>query len=126
MQYSFLLYSPEAGDVEVSEDQMAWGRAAFDAYATEFDAAGVLVSAGMLQAVAASTTVSVRDGARTVHDGPLAAAAAEQLSGTFVITAPDIDAAIEWSAKCPGAQYGSVQIRPASMTFHDGAWHGQD
>ena len=125
MQYSLLFYSPEAGDVEVSEEQMAWGREAFDSYAKELDAAGVLVSAGMLQAAAASTTVSVRDGARTVHDGPLVAAA-EQLSGTFVITVPDIDDAIEWAARCPGAQYGSVEIRPASMTFHDGAWRGQD
>ncbi|TFD48926.1 YciI family protein [Cryobacterium frigoriphilum] len=122
MQYSLLVMSQEAGDAEVSDEAMEWGRAAFDAYAKSLDAAGVLVSADILQPVAVATTISVRDGALTVQDGPFADTR-ERLNGTFVVEVPDVDTAIAWAAKCPGAQYGAVEIRPSAIVFRDGAWH---
>jgi hypothetical protein len=36
----------------------------------------------------------------------------EQLGGYYLIEAPDLDAAIEWAARCPGAQYGAMEVRP--------------
>jgi hypothetical protein len=122
MQYSLLVISQEAEDAQVDEETLAWGRAAFDAYAKSLDAAGVLVSADILQPVAVSTTVSVRDGAAQVQDGPFADTK-ERLNGTFVLEVPDLDAAIAWAEKCPGAQYGAVEIRPSAVVFHDGEWH---
>ena len=122
MRYSLLVISQEATEAEIGEEAMAWGRAAFDAYGKSLDAAGVLISADILQPVAASTTVSVRDGATRIQDGPFADTK-ERLNGTFVIEVPDLDAAIGWAEKCPGAQYGAVEIRPSSVVFHDGAWH---
>jgi hypothetical protein len=124
MQYSLLVMSQEAGDAEVSDEAMEWGRRAFDAYAKTLDSAGVLVSADILQPVAVATTISVRDGALRVQDGPFADTK-ERLNGTFVIQVPDLDAAISWAEKCPGAQYGAVEIRPSAIIFHDGAWHSQ-
>jgi hypothetical protein len=121
MQYSLLVLSQEATEAEIGEEAMAWGRAAFDAYAKSLDAAGVLVSADILQPVAAATTISVRDGALTVQDGPFADTK-EKLNGTFVIRVDDLDAAIAWAEKCPGAQYGAVEIRPSAIIFVDGAW----
>ena len=123
MQYSLLVISQEPQDAEVDGEAMEWGRAAFDAYAKALDAAGVLVSADILQPVAASTTVSVRDGRTQVQDGPFADTK-ERLNGTFVLEVPDLDAAIAWAEKCPGAQYGAVEIRPSAVVFHDGEWHG--
>jgi len=122
MQYSLLVISQEAADAEIDEETMEWGRAAFDAYAKSLDAAGVLLTADILQPVAASTTISVRDGALQVQDGPFADTR-ERLNGTFVIEVPDLDAAIAWAEKCPGAQYGAVEIRPSAVVFHDGEWH---
>jgi hypothetical protein len=122
MRYSLLVLSEEATEATIGEEAMAWGRAAFDAYAKSLDAAGVLISADILQPVAASTTVSVRDGALTVQDGPFADTK-EKLNGTFVIQVPDLDAAIAWAEKCPGAQYGAVEIRPSAVVFDDGSWH---
>lgn len=124
MQYSLLVISRESGDVQVSDEDMAWGRAAFDAYAKALDASGALISADILQPVAMSTTVSVRGGALQVQDGPFADTK-ERLNGTFVIEVSDLDSAISWAAKCPGAQYGSVEIRPSAIVFHDGAWHSR-
>jgi hypothetical protein len=122
MQYSLLIISQEPGDAHVSEEMLAEGRAAFDAYAKSLDAAGVLLTADVLQPVTASTTVSVRDGSTRVQDGPFADTK-ERLNGTFVIEVPDLDAAIAWAEQCPAAQYGAVEIRPSSVVFRDGAWH---
>jgi hypothetical protein len=122
MQYSLLVISREPQDAQIDEKTLEWGRAAFDAYAKSLDAAGVLVSADILQPVAVSTTVSVRDGATAVQDGPFADTK-ERLNGTFVIEVPDLDAAIGWAEKCPAAQYGAVEIRPSAVVFTDGAWH---
>jgi hypothetical protein len=122
MRYSLIVLSQEAAEAEIGEEALAWGRAAFDAYAKSLDAAGVLISADILQPVAASTTVSVRDGVLKVQDGPFADTK-EKLNGTFVVQVADLDAAIAWAEKCPGAQYGAVEIRPSAVVFSDGGWH---
>ena len=122
MQYSLLVISQESGDAGITEEDMEWGRAAFDAYAKALDAAGVLVSADILQPVAASTTVSVRDGALQIQDGPFADTK-ERLNGTFVIDVPDLDGALDWAGKCPAAQYGAVEVRPSAIIFTAGEWH---
>jgi hypothetical protein len=121
MQYSLLLHAPEPTADEVSEEDMAPFLVAFDLYAKSLDDAGVLVSADILQRSDVSTTVTLRDGALHVQDGPFAASK-EQLAGSFVIDVPDLDAAIAWAEKCPGAQYGSMEIRPSAITFRDHEW----
>ncbi|MGC2616380.1 MAG: YciI family protein, partial [Terracidiphilus sp.] len=32
--------------------------------------------------------------------------------GYFLIEASDLDAALSWAARCPGAQHGIVEVRP--------------
>ncbi|WP_104162368.1 YciI family protein [Cryobacterium sp. N22] len=122
MQYSLLVISQESGDAGITEEDMEWGRAAFDAYGKALDAAGVLVSADILQPVSASTTVSLREGALQIQDGPFADTK-ERLNGTFVINVPDLDAALDWAGKCPAAQYGAIEVRPSAIVFTDGEWH---
>lgn len=121
MQYSLLLHSQEAEDAGVTEEDMAPFKVAFDLYAKSLDDAGVLVSADILQGVAASTTVTLRNGSLEIQDGPFAATR-EQLGGTFVIDVPDLDAALAWAEKCPGAQYGVIEVRPSAITFQGGEW----
>jgi hypothetical protein len=121
MRYSLLLHNQEAEEAGVTEEQMAPFRAAFDAYATSLDKAGVLVSADILQPSAASTTVTLRGGTLQVQDGPFADTK-EKLAGAFVIEVADLDAAIAWAEKCPGAQYGVIEIRPSEIVFRDGQW----
>jgi hypothetical protein len=122
MLYSLLLHSPEAADAGVTEEDMAPFRAAFDLYAKSLDAAGVLRSADILQPAEASTTLTLRGGSLQIQDGPFADTK-EKLAGAFVIDVPDLDAALAWAEKCPGAQYGVIEIRPSAITFHDGEWH---
>ena len=121
MQYSLFLISPEAADAGVSEEDMAPFRRAFDLYGKSLAEAGVLISADILQPAAASTTVTLREGTLQVQDGPFADTK-EKLAGSFVIDVPDLDAAIAWAEKCPGAQYGVIEIRPSAIRFVDGQW----
>ena len=44
-------------------------------------------------------------------DGPYADTK-EQLGGYYMIEVPDIDAALAWAARCPGAGTGSLEVRP--------------
>ena len=45
------------------------------------------------------------DGERVVTDGPFAETR-EMVGGYYLIDVPDLDAAIDWAARCPGAQHG--------------------
>jgi hypothetical protein len=64
-----------------------------------------------LQPSAAATTVRVKNGKTDVLDGPYADTK-EQFAGYYTVDVPDIDQAIAWAARCPSAQYGSIEIRP--------------
>jgi hypothetical protein len=45
-----------------------------------------------------------------VLDGPYAESK-EQLAGYYIIEAKDLDSAIAWAAKCPGAHHGTMEVR---------------
>ncbi|MCY1143394.1 YciI family protein [Actinoplanes sp. Pm04-4] len=77
--------------------------------------AGIYVSGESLADLVTATTVRVAaDGTRTVVDGPFAETR-EVLGGFYVIDVPDLDAALEWAARCPGALGGgSVVVRPVA------------
>ena len=64
-----------------------------------------------LEGTETATTVRVRDGERVVTDGPYAETR-EVLGGFYLLDVPDLDAAIEWAARCPGASYGTMEVRP--------------
>ena len=53
----------------------------------------------------------VRDGEQVVTDGPFAETK-EQLGGYYLIEVDSVDEAIEWAAKIPSAQLGSIEVRP--------------
>ena len=78
----------------------------------EIQDAGVVVASESLADLVTATRVQVADdGKRTVTDGPFAETR-EVLGGFYLVDVPDLDAAIDWAAKCPGAKYGSVEVRP--------------
>jgi hypothetical protein len=53
----------------------------------------------------------VREGKRLVTHGPFAETR-EQLGGFFMVEAKDLDEAIGIAGRIPGAQFGTVEIRP--------------
>ena len=123
MRYTLLLHYPEMTAADLGAEALAEGMAAFDAYAKALDAAGVLITAEVLQPSSSTTTVSLASGSLVVQDGPFADTK-EQVGGTVVIEVPDLDAALAWARQAPPVHYGAVEIRPTATRFVDGAWTG--
>ncbi len=124
MRYSLLLHYAELTPADLGPDgqkQFDEAQVAMSNYTKELAAAGVLISADVLQPSSASTTISKKDGALVVQDGPFADTK-EQLGGTFVLDVPDLDAALAWAEKSPGLGWGSIEIRPSAMHSVDGTW----
>ena len=69
------------------------------------------IHASPLQPVATATVVQVRDGKRSVTDGPFIETR-EQLAGYFLVEAQDLDEAIDIAGRIPGARIGAVEVRP--------------
>jgi len=111
MKYMLLIYSDQAEMASTPAAVMGEWMAAYGAYSEAVSKAGVVVNANRLRPASAATTVRVRDGKTQVLDGPYADTK-EQLGGYYLIDAPDLDAAIAWAARCPGAGIGTMEVRP--------------
>jgi len=121
MRYALLMHYGEPAEGEISEEAIAAAMEAFGAYGRALEQAGVLLSADVLQPTMATTTVTRREGILRVQDGPFAETK-EALAGVFVLDLPDLDAAISWAEKCPGAQWGVIEVRPTATAFVNGRW----
>jgi hypothetical protein len=86
-----------------------WG--GWNAFIGAMAQAGVIVKGDALLPPTTATTVRLRDGKRSVQDGPFADSK-EQLGGYFVIDVKDLDDALAWAARAPCAATGSVEVRP--------------
>jgi hypothetical protein len=93
---------------ELDAEMARWG-----AVHQELEAAGVLINGIGLDNDASATTLRTRDGERVLTDGPFAETK-EMLFSFYLIDVEDLDAAVEWAAKMPCAEYASVEIRPLS------------
>jgi hypothetical protein len=111
MQYLLLLYAQETGWAALTPAQQQEGMAAYQAYGEALTKAGVLKSANRLRPISDATTVRVADGKSQVLDGPYVDSK-EQLGGYYLIDVADLDAALSWAARCPGATHGTVEVRP--------------
>jgi len=113
MRYVLLTYnSPDALEAwkALTESER---RAEEDEYvrlASALAESDAYVAANEFEPSTPARTVRVRNGTRSVTDGP-AVAGDESLTGYFLIEVDTDEAAIEWAAKIPNARNGSVEIR---------------
>jgi hypothetical protein len=111
MQYLLLLSADESYFKHMTPEQQKQGMAAYMAYSEALTKANALKGSNRLQFTSTATTVRVIDGKTQVLDGPYADSK-EQLGGYYLIDVPDLDAALSWAARCPGASHGVVEVRP--------------
>ena len=111
MRYLLLIYTQEQAEVEATPAEQEAVMDAYFAFSREVREAGVMLGGEALQPTATATTVRVREGKTLTADGPFAKTK-EQLGGYYMLECPNLDEAIEWAAKIPGASHGSVEIRP--------------
>jgi len=109
LKYLLLIYADEQAWTE-DERQLCYGESTDLAH--QLKAKGQYLAASPLQPVATATSVRIREGRRTVTDGPFAETR-EQLGGFFMIEAKDLDEAISVAGRIPAARKGTVEIRPA-------------
>lgn len=111
MKYMLLIYGPAEGDW--SEEAVQAEMNSYWDYEKAVAEAGVILGSEALQGIDTATTVEVRaDGERVVTDGPYAETR-EVLGGYYLLDVPDLDAALDWAARCPGSHNGNrIEVRP--------------
>ena|ERR1700754_4152564 len=118
MKYMLLIQSAATTDASGAATEVADG-CSFEEWAQydkKVQEAGIFVAGHSLADLTTATTVRVGPaGDRTVTtDGPFAETR-EVLGGYYVIDVPDLDVALDWAARCPGAHGGgSVVVRPVA------------
>jgi hypothetical protein len=111
MQYMLLIYDEERAAESVPRERMNEIINAYMAYTQALRDAKVWVASNRLRPTSAATAVRIAEGRTQVLDGPFAETK-EQLGGYYLIDVPDLDAALSWAQRCPGARYGTVEVRP--------------
>lgn len=111
MRYIALIYTDPNLDPPRNTPERARMSDEYAALTQDMAKAGVTSGGAALQATSTATTVRVRDGKTLTTDGPFAETK-EQLGGFYLLDCKDLDQAIEWAARIPGARWGSIEIRP--------------
>ena len=114
MQYMMLIYGQEGGFDDLSQEARDAGMQEWFAYTQQMKEAEVMVAGDGLLPTSAATSVQVRDGKDFVTDGPFAETK-EALGGYYLMEVPSVDEAIAWAKRCPGAQYGTIELRPVMV-----------
>lgn len=114
MRYALLIFdsetahpSPEPAPPEVQAQVME----EYNAYTQMLRDRGAYLGGEALQPVSTATTVRVKDGQTITTDGPFIEAK-EALGGFYLVEARDLDEALDFAAACPGAKFGSMEVRP--------------
>src|SRR5256714_377486 len=112
MKYLLALIGDESRYADRTPEQGREGRRRRGESTRATTGAGALVAGEGRQPRATATTVKIQEsGDQIVTDGPFAETR-EQLGGFYLLECADLDEAIEWAAKIPGVQSGTIEIRP--------------
>jgi hypothetical protein len=110
VKYMLLIYGPDPDPGATGDEPMAdmdpWA-----AYTRALVHDGIYRAGEPLAPSTTATTVRVRDGRRLTTDGPFAETK-EVLGGYYLLECDDLDTALDAAARCPGAAYGSIEVRP--------------
>ena len=111
MHYLILIADNEQQWASLSEAEIGRVIGEFRAYSEELKRGGHYVTGHQLQPTTTATTLRTRGGKLESIDGPFAETK-EQIGGFYLITARDRREAEALAARCPGAKYGTVELRP--------------
>ena len=81
------------------------------AYCEALKKSGQLLGVEQLEPIKTALSVRVRNGKLSVTDGPFAETK-EQLGGYFLISARDLNEAIQVASKFPSVRFGTMEVRP--------------
>ena len=115
MKYLLLIYGNEAAmeayQANIPPDQQAAEAKVWYEYGDWLKEKGWYLAGEALQPTSTATSVRAHDGKPIVTDGPFAETK-EQLGGYYVLDVANADEAIEAGSRCPGATFGTIELRP--------------
>ncbi|MGE5713573.1 MAG: YciI family protein [Betaproteobacteria bacterium] len=116
MSYMLLIVEPKGQRRERTEDE---GRALYDSmlkFSADLKARGLLTVSQSLRSDAEAVRVQVRQGKRTLTDGPFAEAK-EMVGGYFLLTCKTREEAVAIATECPAAEWATVEVREFGPCF---------
>ena len=111
MRDLLLIYTPEVDDSLIPAEERQRVLEAYNAFGREAGERKVMLGGEALSPTSTATTVRVRNGGTLMTDGPYAETK-EALGGYYLLDVKDLDEALEFAAKIPGAQIGAIEVRP--------------
>jgi hypothetical protein len=110
-RYLLSIYQPDGGPPPGGVVDLDKIMKDVDALIVETKASGAWVFNGGLFPPSTATVVRFRDGEVLTTDGPYTEGK-EHIGGCLIITAPDLDAALEWGRKLTQATTLPIEVRP--------------
>ena len=115
-QYMLMIMEPHGQRATRTE---AEGRAVYDRmlrYADELKSQGVLQAAQSLRTATEGVRVNVREGKRTLVDGPFSETK-EMVGGYFLVECAGRDEAVAIASRLPAAEWATVEVREFGPCF---------
>lgn len=113
MQYMLLIYGDISAFAEMTEDEQNANMKEWFDYTGWLQGQGWMKAGDALEDIDQATCVRVQNGERVVTDGPFAETK-ETLGGYYLLDVANLDEAIEAAGRCPGAKYGTIELRPVA------------
>ena len=114
MQYLLMIYGNENAMATAKREDIQAMFGKYMAVTQEMKDKKVYIGGNPLQPTSTATSVRVRDGQTVTTDGPFAETK-EQLGGYYLVDCKNLDEAIEYAAKIPGAALGTIEVRPVRV-----------
>lgn len=109
-QFMFLCYDDEAAWQQAGADALQAAMEEAVELTRKLDSEGMYISAAPLHPSITATSVRIRNGHRTITDGPFAETR-EVLGGYYVIQADSTEQALQFAQQHSGARFGAVEVR---------------
>ena len=118
MSFMLLIIEPPQQRAQRSEAEGRELYARMQAFAAELAAAGKLKAAESLAADSSAVRISRASGTLQCIDGPFAEAK-EMVGGFFLLDQCSRDEALNLAARCPAAEWCTVEVRPLAPCFNE-------
>ena len=116
MPYALLIVEPRNQRSSRTRDEGAALYARMVEFGASLKDRGLLIASESLKTDNDAVRLSIRDGKRSITDGPFAEAK-EMIGGFFLLDCATRDEAVAIAAECPAAQWATVEVRELAPCY---------
>ena len=116
MSYLLFIVEPVGPRAQRTPEEGREAYAQMLRYAQDLTSRGLLARAESLKSESEAVRLRIRDGERSVLDGPYAEAK-EMIGGFFLLNCDTREEALALAAECPAAQWATVEVRELGPCF---------